>query len=138
MGVTAAVQLLGEPQPRVVSFETIRKLRDPEGNPPCSEGLRAARRWIGERVLEIEVALAEARKSPLVRGYVRWALDAIGSGSGYGDGDGDGSGYGSGHGCGYGYGSGYGSGYGDGDGYGYGSGSGSGYGSGYGAGYGDG
>ena len=111
MGVTAAVQLLGEPHPRIISFETIRKLRDPGGNPPCSEGLRAARRWLGERVLEIEAALEEARKSPLVRGYVQWALDAIGSG--YGDGYGSGSGYGSGYGSGSGYGDGYG--YGDGD-----------------------
>ena len=98
MGVTAAVQLLGEPHPRIISFETIRKLRDPGGNPPCSEGLRAARRWLGERVLEIEAALEEARKSPLVRGYVQWALDAIGSGYGYGYGSGSGSGYGDGDG----------------------------------------
>jgi hypothetical protein len=87
----------------VVTAETIRTLRAPDGARPCAEGLRAALRWIGDRSLPFEAALAEARKK-IARDFVEWAIAALSYGYGYGYGSGSGSG------------SGYGSGYGDGDG----------------------
>ena len=103
--------------PAVVSAETIRALRAPEGDRPCADGLRAALRWIGDRALPFEVAIVEAREKVGAE-FFEWGMRALGYG--FGDGDGDGFGYGFGYGDGYGFGYGYGYGYGYGDGYGYG------------------
>ena len=111
--------------PAVVSAETIRALRAPEGDRPCADGLRAALRWIGDRALPFEVAIVEAREKVGAE-FFEWGMRALGFGYGFGDGDGDGFGYGFGYGDGYGFGYGYG--YGDGDGSGDGSGDGYGYG----------
>jgi hypothetical protein len=83
----AVVSLLGELP--VITADTIRNLRNgSEG--PCSEGLKAGLRWIGDRSLRLDEAIEEARRKRGVREYVGWALAALG----YGSGDGYGSGYG--------------------------------------------
>jgi hypothetical protein len=120
--------LLGDPPIETITADVIRNLRACDGSSPCSEGLQAGLRWIGNRTLSLPDAIRLARKSATVREYIEWALTALG----YGSGDGSGSGYGSGcgDGSGSGYGDGSGSGYGDGSGSGSGDGDGSGDGSG--------
>jgi hypothetical protein len=116
--VEALFGMLPKP-PAFIDAEALHGLRLPDGTKPCTEGIGAALRWIGNRRLPFQEALAEARGDPRVKQYVAWGLEATGSG----DGSGSGSGYGDGDGYGDGYGDG--SGYGDGDGYGYGYGYGS-------------
>lgn len=126
--------LFGSPPspPPVLSAEVLLGLHAPDGSRPCRVGLGRALRWLGDREIQLELALEEA-KSVLTSDDLEWGLSALGiSGGDYGDGydfsDGAGDGCGEGYGDGYGYGSGYGYG----DRYGSGSGSGSGYGYGYG------
>lgn len=119
--------------PSVISAEVLRGLRAPDGSRPCRNGIGRALRWIGDREIQIEQALEEA-KSALSSDDLEWGLRALGI-SGYGDGD-DGFGDGSGSGDDSGYGRGSDSGHGYGSGSGYGSGDGSGSGNGYGDGYG--
>jgi len=147
MGARAVgVTVLRSSWPEYVDRDFVLGLRARDGSPPCPDGLRVALRWIGDRRLTLEAALAEA-SAAIDSEHLAWALLALGVpgygsggghgyGDGYGYGDGDGSGDGSSDGSGYGSGDGYssndGSGYGLG--YGYGSGSGDGSGVGYGEG----
>jgi hypothetical protein len=113
--------------PAVVTADVLRSLRSPAGDTPCSQGLRAGLRWIGDRQLPLDQAIAEAREK-LPADFVEWALAAIGYGYGYGHSDVYGSGSSDGSGSDYDHGYGYGYGSGDGFGADYGSGYGSDYG----------
>ena len=73
------------PPPLGITADVIRGMRV-NGEAPCSDQLRQAITWIGDRTLPLDTALEEA----VSEGFdTRWALAALGR-----SGDGDGSGYG--------------------------------------------
>jgi hypothetical protein len=99
--------------PEYLDAETIRAMRDANGEPPCSDGLHAALEWIGDKRIKIDKQGIALATRAIGEEFVNWGLSALGI-AGYGDG----YGYGNGDGYGYGDGDGYGNGDGDGDGYG--------------------
>src|SRR5690606_16697819 len=88
-GFAVGVRILfGSPPspPPVLSAEVLLGLYAPDGSRPCRVGLGRALRWIGDREIQLELALEEA-KSVLAPSDLEWGLIALGiSGGDYGDG----------------------------------------------------